>query len=293
MSENARGALFMSLAMAGFALNDAAMKLVLIHQPLFPSILVRGIMATLLIGGLCLATGAFRWRGAARDRRLIGLRVVAEMATTVLFLSALARMPIANATALLQAAPLAVTLAAALFLREAVGWRRSLALLVGFGGVLMIVRPGAGDFSVWSLLVLAAVGTIVLRDLVTRQLSAAAPSLFVALITSVAITGVGAVGVLAVPWPAFTGGQVGLLGLSSLALVVAYVFSVQAMRVGEIGFVSPFRYTVLLWALVLGIMVFGEVPGLVTVLGAILVVGSGTFTFWREQRVARAPAIKG
>lgn len=284
MSDNLRGALFMSLSMAGFALNDAIMKQVLVAQPLFPTILIRGCFATLLLAGLCLMTGALRWRGPARDRRLIGWRILAEIATTVLFLSALARMPIADATALLQAAPLAVTLAAALFLGEAVGWRRATALAVGFVGVMLIVQPGTGAFAASSLLVVAAVGTIVLRDLATRQLSAGAPSLLVALLTSVAITLTGAVGSVGRPWPAFTSGQIGFVALASVLLIIAYVFSVRAMRVGEIAFVSPFRYTVLLWALLLGLVVFGEVPSPLMLIGATLVVGSGLFTFWREQR---------
>ncbi|MEM9229415.1 MAG: DMT family transporter [Pseudomonadota bacterium] len=284
--ENLKGALFMSLAMAGYVLNDAAMKQVLVQQPLFPSIFIRGMAATVLLGLLCAFTGAFRWRWTGRDRKLIGWRVVAEAVTTLLFLSALARLPIANVTAILLAAPLAVTLAASVFLNAPIGWRRVVALLVGFAGVMMIVRPGAASFSPWSLLALAAVGGVVLRDLATRQLSASVPSTLVACATSAVITAIGAVGTLVAPLPVFTPVQVmQLVGASGL-LVVGYVFSVRTMRVGDIAFVSGFRYTTLLWALLVGILLFGEVPDVLTMLGAVLIVGSGVFSVWREHVVA-------
>ncbi|MEM7613879.1 MAG: DMT family transporter [Pseudomonadota bacterium] len=287
LKDNLRGALFMSLAMAGFVLNDAAIKQVLATEPLFPAIFVRGLSATVLLGLMCWAAGGFRWRSGTGDRWLIGWRVAAEMAATVLFLSALARLPIANVTAILLAAPLAVTLAAAVFLAEPVGWRRGLALLVGFGGVMLIVRPGAADFSLWSLLALAAVAAVVMRDLVTRRLSTGVPSLVVAFATAVTITGAAGIGTLVQGWPGFTGTQVALLLGASVMLIVGYVFSVRTMRVGDISFVSGFRYTTLLWALLIGYLVFDEVPDAGTALGALLIVGSGLFTFWREHRVAR------
>jgi drug/metabolite transporter (DMT)-like permease len=281
----------MSLSMAGFALNDAIMKRLFEDLPLFPVIAVRGAIMVVVLGVACWMTGAYRWRPPRGDRHLIGWRTAAEMITTVLFLMALANMPIATATAILQSAPLAVTLAAALFLAEPIGWRRIGAMVVGFAGVLLIVRPGTGDFGLVALLPLAAVVGIVVRDLTTRQFSASVPSLLVAFVTSVAMVLLGLTGAaLTAPWPPFSVGQLALTGAGSGFLVIGYVFAVRAMRVGEIAFVSPFRYTIMLWALVLGVVFFNEIPDELTIVGAALVIGAGVFTFWREQRVRKLAA---
>ncbi|MEM8789889.1 MAG: DMT family transporter [Pseudomonadota bacterium] len=288
-SDNVKGALYMTLAMAGFAINDAAIKVVLADMPLYPAILMRGGLMALVLVAACWATGGFAWRPGPRDRRLVAWRTVAEVATTLLFLTALAQLPLANANAILQASPLAVTLAAALFLGESVGWRRALALGVGFLGVMIIVRPGLAGFNPYAMLALAAVATITLRDIVTRQFSRAVPTLPVALVTTLATLGVGAIGSAAHPWPAFTPAHLAWLSLSAAALTLAYTCSVLTMRWGEISFIAPFRYTILLWAILLGILIFGDLPDALTLLGAALVVGSGLFTFWRERRLSRVP----
>ncbi len=169
-SDNMRGAGFMVAAMAGFVVNDALMKIALVDVPLFQAIFLRGVVATALIGLLAWRRGALR-RPAPADMRVLGVRSFAEIGSTICYLTALMHMPIANATAILQAMPLAVTLAAAVFLREPVGWRRWSAILVGFAGVLLIVRPGTEGFDVNALWALAGVCFMTLRDLSTRRLS--------------------------------------------------------------------------------------------------------------------------
>lgn len=278
----------MCLAMAGFALNDAAMKFVLAEMPLMPAIAVRGVIVSALLAVLCAVSGAFAWRPPKGDGPILTLRVMAEVATTLLFLSALMRVDLATATAVLQASPLAVTLAAAVWLREPVGWRRAGALVVGFGGVMLIIRPGSAAFEPAMLLAVAAVGTIVLRDLSTRRLSRGAPSMLVALLTVLAVTFVGAVGSVGYNWPAQSTEVWLALPLAALFMLVAGVYSVRAMRVGEVGFIAPFRYTILIWAMIGGIILFGELPDTLTLVGATLIVGSGIYTLWREQRVARS-----
>ena len=152
ISDNLRGAAFMMISMAGFVLNDAFMKGILVETPLFVAVFWRGLATIVLIGALCAWTGTFHWRPERRDLRFIGQRVGAEIATTICFLTALANMPLANATAILQSAPLIVTLAAFLFLSEPVGWPRLAAILIGFCGVLIIVRPGTAGFNAYALL---------------------------------------------------------------------------------------------------------------------------------------------
>ena len=286
-ADNLRGAGFMVLAMAGFALNDATMKLVLAEVPLMPAIFLRGVAMSVGLLALCWATGAQHHRPGARDTRLMGLRAGAEVAATICFLTALASLPIATATAILQSTPLVVTLGAALVLGEPVGWRRGVALLIGLAGVVLIVRPGAAAFDAHALYAVAAVAFIATRDLSTRRMGARLPSALVALVSGVAVTLAAGLAAAAQPWPAVTPRQMGLMTLAAAFLIVGFIFAVRAMRVGEVAFAAPFRYSILLFAIVLGLVLFGEVPDGLTLAGAALIVGSGLFTFWREQALAR------
>lgn len=287
-SDNLRGAAFMMASMAGFAFNDALVKQIAGDIGLYPAIFLRGVAATLFLAMLTAHQGLLRWRPRGADRGLIGVRAVMEMATTVLYLTALLHLPLANASAILQSAPLVVTLGAAIFLGEPVGWRRYLAAAIGFGGVLMIVRPGGEGFNAYALLAVASVFLIAVRDLVTRRLSVSVPSVPVALITATLIMGLGAVGTVlqSGSLPDLRGAV--LLVICAFALVIGYLFGVMSMRSGEIGFVSPFRYSILLWAILLGYLMFGERPDGWTLLGSAIVVATGLFTFWRERTVKAA-----
>lgn len=291
LSDNARGAAFMALSMAGFALNDGLMKAVMADTPLFQAVFLRGLMATALITGFAAAKGAFAHRFALRDRPALLGRTVGEIGSTVCFLTALFHMPITDATAILQATPLSVTLAAAVFLGAPVGWRRWTAILIGFGGVLLIVRPGGAGFDEAALWAVAAVGFITLRDLATRFFSPGVPSLLVALATSGAITLVAGLLSAAGPWVELAPHHWLRLGGAAGCLFVGYLFGVMSMRTGEIAVVSPFRYTVLIWALVIGVVAFGDAPDALTLTGAAVVVATGLYTLWRERRVVAAARV--
>lgn len=103
---------------------------------------------------------------------------------------------------------------------------------------------------------------------------------------SAALTGAAGIACLFGDWVAPEPGDVAVLGLASVCIIVGYVFGVLAMRQGEIGFVQPFRYTLLLWAILYGIVLFGEWPDAATILGSAIVVATGLFTFYRERRLA-------
>ena len=148
ISDNMRGALYMNVAMAAFTLNDTAMKAATQTVPLFEAIALRGLVTTIGLVLLGLAIGGLQFRLPAQDRQVVIIRSLAEIAGTVLFLMALMHMPLANLSAILQALPLAVTLAAALVFGETIGWRRMTAILVGFVGVLIIIRPGPDGFDI-------------------------------------------------------------------------------------------------------------------------------------------------
>ncbi len=288
-SENSHAAICMVASMAGFGLNDAFIKLVGQDLPLFQAVFLRGLMATFLIGILAARDGGARFRPSRSDRRLISLRTAAEIGATVCFLTALFHMPIANASAIVQSVPLAVTLAAAAFMGEPVGWRRYVAIGVGFAGVLVIARPGTDGFNVYALWALASVGCIVLRDLSTRRLSPDTSALGVSLVTSAALTLVAGLAALFGDWAPIAPAHFALLGIAAVGLLVGYVFSVHAMRRGDIGFVQPFRYSLLVFAIINGIVLFGEWPDVWTLVGAAMVAGTGLYTLHRERAATNAP----
>jgi len=184
---------------------------------------------------------------------------------------------------------LAVTLAAAAFMGEPVGWRRYVAIGVGFAGVLVIARPGTDGFNVYALWALASVGCIVLRDLSTRRLSPDTSALGVSLVTSAALTLVAGLAALFGDWAPIAPAHFALLGIAAVGLLVGYVFSVHAMRRGDIGFVQPFRYSLLVFAIINGIVLFGEWPDVWTLVGAAMVAGTGLYTLHRERAATNAP----
>jgi drug/metabolite transporter (DMT)-like permease len=283
--DNARGAGFMLLSMLGFSINDAFVKSVAEAMPLSQAVFLRSLLTTLLLGGLVWSRGLLPFRPARRDRRLIVVRCVGEIGGTACFLTALFNMPLANASAILQALPLAVTLAAALFFGEPVGWRRYLAIGIGFAGVMVIVRPGTEGFNAYSLWALAAIVFIVIRDLSTRRLTPDVPGPWVAMVTSGVLTAAAALAGGFEDWQPPEAESLFALATASICLVVAYVSSVTSMRVGEIGFVQPFRYSLLVWAMLLGIVMFGEWPDGWMLVGSATVVATGLFTLYRERRV--------
>jgi drug/metabolite transporter (DMT)-like permease len=286
-SDNLRGVLLMCASMAAFTINDTFMKAVTETLPLYQTIGLRGLIAVAGLGLLVLMTGAFRFRPSRRDAGLILLRSLADVAATITFLTALLHMPLANLSAILQAMPLLITLGAALVYGDRIGWRRMTAILVGLAGVLIIIRPGTEGFDRWALLGVASVLCVVVRDLAVRPLRGQVPSALVALGAAVSVTlmgwiGAGVQGVVPVTAPE----AAKVLG-AGLFLIVGYLTSVMAMRHGDIGLVAPFRYTSLLWAIVLGLLVFGDWPDGWTLLGAAIVVGAGLFTLWRERQLRR------
>ncbi len=284
LSDNVKGAALMSGAMAGFVANDTLMKMASADVSLFQALTIRGLFATLFIGLYAWRSGKLFTPIAGPDRKTIGLRTIGEIGATLCFLTALFNMPLANVTAILQAAPLAVTLGASIFLGDRVGWRRYSAIGAGFIGVLIIVRPGAEGFNAFACLALIAVLFIVLRDLTTRRLSPEVPSIKVALITSIAITVIGAAASPTQPWNPVPLGTLALLAGAAGFLIFGYLFSVMTMRVGEVAFVTPFRYTVLLWAIVLGYFVFDEVLDTPAAIGSAVIIVTGLYSFHRERK---------
>jgi drug/metabolite transporter (DMT)-like permease len=285
LSDNLRGALFMCAAMAAFTVNDMFMKLITQDTPLYQSITMRGALTVVALGALVFLTAQGRFALPRKDGRIVAIRAVAEVVATITFIAALMHMPLANLSAILQALPLLVTLAAALVFKDRIGWRRMTAIAIGFAGVLIIIRPGTDGFDIWSLVGLASVATVVVRDLATRQLSPGIPSVTVAFWTSLLLTIV--CGLLSVRegWIMPSSTTFLLVPAAAIGVIAGYLTIIRAMRVGDLGFVAPYRYTALLWAIILGFLVFGDFPDHWTLLGSAIVVATGLFTIWRESKV--------
>ena len=219
------------------------------------------------------------------------MRAFSELGATMAFLTALSKMPLANVTAILQSLPLTVTMFAAIFFGEKVGWRRWSAILIGFVGVLIIIRPGSEGFNQYSALALIAVGFITLRDAITRRLDTSVPSLFVALISAVPVLLFGGGMSVATVWTPMTTGMYGTIMLAGIAITGGHLFAVMAMRNGEISFVAPFRYTGMIWAILFGFLLFSDLPDMTTIFGTVIVVGMGIYALHREKlhQVAATP----
>jgi len=286
ISDNMRGAGLMAGSMVAFTVNDAFMKGLSGDIPLFQALFLRGLGTVAVLVALAIITGQFRFGYSRKDWVLIGLRSTAEIGGTVFFLTALFHMPIANVTAVLQVLPLTVSLAGALFLGEVLGWRRLIAILVGFVGVFLIVRPGGEGFTIYSIYALGAVACITLRDLVVRRMSRKVPSIMVGLMAAISVTLSGAFVTATQSWVPVDGTTTLQLAGAMAFIVVGYIFSVAAMRIGEIGFVAPFRYSGLLAALIIGWAVFGDWPVPLTLIGAGIVVTTGLFTLYRERQLS-------
>lgn len=275
----------MVIAMATMLSSDAVVKTVATELPLFQIIFIRHVLMTAGLAYLVYRDGAYRCRPNKRDARLIGQRCLGEVLIICFYATALTLMPLGEATAIVQLQPLAVTLAAVVFLGQPIGARRLLAIAVGFGGVLLIVRPGSEAFSPAALLVLAAVASVCLRDISTRLLGPTIPATLLAALGSAALLLVSLGLMLAQGgWQPVTLAQLGLISLGAAALLAGYLAMVHAMRLGEMAVISPFRYVSLVIGIVIGAVFFGESPEIWTLLGGAIIVASGIYTFLREAQ---------
>lgn len=280
-SQNIIGAGWMTIAMAAYVINDSMVKLAAEDTPLFEAVFIRGLIVTTLLA-------AFGWqRGELQGLQISTLkpvapRVIFEMIGTVAFLTALTHMEIANITAVLQVVPLLVTFAAARLLRERVRAYRWISILFGFVGVMIIVQPGTDGFNQWSILALFAVLTIIARELATRRIASDIPSVVVGLCTAVGITLMAAVLSIFQGWTPVTLRLVLLVATASIFLSIGYVASVVTMRTGDVSFTAAFRYTVTVFAIILQIVVFRDMPDLSTWIGTAIIVGAGLYAYNRE-----------
>jgi drug/metabolite transporter (DMT)-like permease len=196
-------------------------------------------------------------------------------------------MPIADANAIAQFMPLAMTAAAAVYLKEHVGWQRWFAAFAGFMGVLLIAQPGTAAFNPAALLVLGAIAMVVVRDLLTRQITSAVPTLTLTLMSAAAVAPSGFLLLPFETWVMPGLRETLLLATGGACLTLAYALIIVAMRAGEVGVIAPFRYSVILFALLSGWLVWGDIPGGLQLIGIVILALAGLYTVHRERQVMK------
>jgi len=286
--DNLRGAALMVLSMACFALTDTFVKLLSTDLP--PG----EILAIMGVGGAAAMALILALRGEApltseMLRGAVALRSAFDAAASLSFFFALSLIPLSLMTTILQANPLLVTLGAAVFLAEPVGWRRWTAIAIGLVGVLIVLRPWDEAFQLAALFAVAGVVFQSARDLSTRWVVARVNSLQISVTGFLALipTGLLAMAVTGSP-PAMPDGRAMLWIICMIGVAIpAYYSVVVAMRIGDVSFVAPFRYTRIVFGLLAGVLVFGETLDGYTLFGAMVIVASGLYTFLREARLRR------
>jgi drug/metabolite transporter (DMT)-like permease len=284
---NRRGIFSLIGCMAAYAVSDVATKLVARTHPFGEVIAIRGVFTILLVGFVLVALRNLRhMRGAITP--LVLIRSVLEALSSGMYVAALIHMPIANAAALVMIQPLILVALSAWFYAEVVGWRRWTAVLVGFAGVLFIVKPTPVAFDGWAFFGLGAAFFGALREMATRRLDPAMPTMVVVFMSTVALTAMGFGAGVAEDWRVMATREVAYLALAACFFSLAVYLAVRAFREVDISVVAPFRYTFLVWAGIAGYAFFNELPDVWSIAGAALIVGSGLYTLHREALRRRA-----
>ena len=282
ISENTKGAFLISLAAACYVMSDIFMKFLSSEISMFQITFLRGLLVTFFLFSYCYMSEASFFIKEWRDRIVITIRSTLEVIMTYAFLAALFNMNVANANAILQLIPLIVLLGSFIFLRQSPKTYEWIAVLVGCFGAVIIIRPGASDFNFFTIHALVAVFCLSARDLLTVRLNKNIPSNVVAFYSALMLTVVSFL--LSKDTDLF--GKVDnslFIVYTAIFVSIGYTASVSAMRYGEVTFVSPFRYTALLWASVMGFIFFGEIPKFSTLFGGSLIILAGIFIFYKSK----------
>jgi drug/metabolite transporter (DMT)-like permease len=286
-TENLRGIMLMVVARLVFAGSDTFTKLASEGLPASEVVVLRNGISLPIVCFMAWRLGGLRHLGAFGDRVVLS-RSVLEGIGTLAFVAALPYVMLGQSAVILLTVPIILVALSALLYKEEVGWRRWTAILIGFGGVVMVAGPFGGRPTSYLLLTQFTAIAWAFRDLVTSRIVGRIPSVTVALINTVVV------GLLAVPgalwqeWRGF-GTQEALYLLGSGILVAfANFLYIDALRTGAIAVVAPFRYTTALWATIAGFIVWGDIPDYLGVIGTLFIIGSGLYTFYREFEVAKA-----
>lgn len=280
--------LLMTLSMAGFSVTDAVLKLASGGLPVAQVLLGFGGGGALIMTLMARARRRRVWTQAALHPHVI-LRNVMEMLGTWGGVMALSLLPLTTAAAIMQVAPLFYTAAAAVFLGEGVGWRRWLAIMVGFAGVMLIIRPGTAAFDWAALWAIGSIIALTVRDIATRRLPSEIDDFSLTTFAYTSIIPLGLILLVVDPVMVEPSTQQLIWLLTSAVFgVCSYWCMTGALRTGDVGVVTPFRFTRLLFAIGIGLVFFNETLDLPTMAGSVMVVASGIYTLWREAVAKRA-----
>ncbi|MDP6706364.1 MAG: DMT family transporter [Alphaproteobacteria bacterium] len=281
-----RGILYMVLSCGLLTCNDGLMKWVAETQPVGQIVFVRGLFVLLPIAALAWRAGGWT---ALRVRNVKGQAASAALLTVSLFLfvTALPLMPLADAIVIIYVSPIIVIVLAPRLLGEQIGWRRWSAVVVGFAGVALVMRPEGGrlDWVVFLPLVVAVL--LAFRDILMRRLVSSETSVSI-LLTANTVSALCGLATSTLGWPPIGLAEVGLLALAGLLFGLAQFLMSEAFRHADAGLAAPFRYSSVVWAILFGYAVWRELPDLWAVAGIVLIIASGLFILHREARRRRS-----
>jgi len=295
-ADNLRAAGMVALTMSLFAVSDTLVKTLFDRLPVGQVIALRGLVITCLLAGFLVVRHRRLVLRHLLDRIALA-RALIEVLVAFAFFKSLALMPLADATVILFGSPIIMTVAAALLLGEKVGPRRWTAVVIGFLGVVLVAGPGNRTIGWAALLPLSAAVLVAVRDLITRFVPKTHDSTTVALTTAIAVSIGGwlslpasALG-LAAGWLWPTADEWLVIAASALLIGTAYNTVVIGYRLGEASFLAPFRYSSIPLAILLSWTVFGDVPSVAMLSGALIIAGSGIFILVRERQLANRPQL--
>ncbi len=288
ISPNLRGAALMTAAMAGFAVEDLFIRTAARHLPVGQVMAMMGFGGALIFALMAIRAGESVFPRVFLSRVML-VRSGFEIAGRLFYSLAIAMTQMTTTVAILQATPLMVLAGAALIFREKVGWRRWSAVAIGFLGVMIVLRPEIEGFSMLSLLAVAGMAGFAGRDLATRAAPKTMSNRQLGILGFSMLGSAGLI-VLAVTggahWPDARGAGL-TLGATAFGLY-GYHSLTAAMRMGEVSAVTPFRYTRLVFAMILAMVILGERPDSWTLLGSAIIVASGLYTLIRGRKRATA-----
>ena len=280
------GSIQMILAMGAFASSDALVKFMDNAIPATQFLVVRSLI------GLCILWLFCRVKNIELPVRIlferqIAARSVCEFIAATLMITSLTLVPFSNIAAIMQSTPLVVVAGAALFFSEKVGWRRITAIMAGLVGVMLVIQPGLSGFNNSAFLVVAAAFFAAARDLLTRTIDKQASGTLISFATLVWILPLAFIVSLFEGWAPMSLTNLGLTFGASVIILLGYSAIVAAMRTGEINYVTPFRYSALIFATAFGYFIFSEIPNSLSILGTLIIVAAGLYTFLRERKLAK------
>ena len=291
MSENFRGAVLMMICMGAFVLNDAFVRLAGGSLPLAQILFFRGLLTTITLLLVAFYTGVFKLKVPRQDKWLIFFRSVTEALTAYFFLTAVMNMPFANVTAILQILPMTVTFAAAIIFKEKVGKFRISLILFGFLGVILIINPAKDGFNIYAGYALISVLLITIRDVLSRKLSFDVPTLIPTVSASLGVLLFSTILIINTAFQPPSLQNSFFIGSAAFFIIFGYYTAILVMRAGEISFISPFRYSAILFALLIGFIFFEEQPSKTALLGMIIVMVSGVALIMRNNTVQAKPLV--